>query len=978
MLVRQVALWLVAWMFAVGAAGAPVEPDATFERRVWTPVEGAPASAWDIAQSADGLLWFASPAGLYRFDGEKFQRIDSIYGHALASHNINLVVALKQGIAVAYSFGGISVFTPQGVKHYDKRNGLPNGTIGELVQTADGTLYAATWAGLARLDGDTWTILRGNGLPDGTVRTIALDRSGALWALINDQLFGRPAQGVRFEHVLDVTPGSAPQTVRGLVTALTRQGGAVQLALGKAPLPILDKVSATFDGVYEGPLASLWAWLGDRGGLVRLRRQGNGRYAVAESYENRQASTNTVISSLVDRDGNAWFATLNGIERFRAQRIHEVPLPDGTFMPYVHRGLGDAMLLSGLYARQVSRITAAGNAPAADLSDVVAMWRDSPDSLWAGSPAGLFHLRARGVERWPLPPEVKPGRTVQSIAVDRAGTVWVSISRTCLYRFERGRWTCVDTSALGNDEVPIILGVSGAGQLWFGLTNNRLGEIVDGKARAIPTSADSDIGGVLSLIEIGGRRVAGGENGLVWIDPRGNQAMRPEHEKNLRGVSGMALDRQGDLWAHGLDGIYRIPKAELDRFWADPAHRLKWEMFSMADGVRGAATQVRPLPSLTVAADGRVFYATTSQVGWIDPLNIRRNKRVPNVLVLGLRAGETELQPRGPVTLAAGTTALEIKYAVTAMSIPEKVKIRYRLSGVDRDWQEPRGERVARYTNLDPGSYTFQVIAANEDGVWNTEGARLQLEILPEFWQATWFRMLVLALLMAIVLAFYRWRIASVAARAAERTAARLEERERIARSLHDNLLQGVHTLMLRSGAVLQRLPKGSQEGKILEDALGQAEKLVEHTRDEVMALRLSQPASQIVAELRAELEAMRATSGARLTLSIGDGAARLRPEVAQEIRHVLREAVINAVRHAGATRIDVSLTVAAHGVQGEVLDDGAGMAPEVAAAGRPGHWGIVGMRERMTRLGGTLSIESNGGAGTVLRFNLPPSVSLD
>lgn len=970
MVVWKVALFWLGLMFSVSAVAAPSGADVTFERRTWSPVEGAPSSAWHIAQSADGLLWFASPSGLYRFDGEKFQRVSNIYGYPLVSHNVNIVVALKQGIALAYSFGGLSVFSAQGVSHYDKRNGLPPGSILAIVETADGILYAGTSAGLAVLGGGAWKVLRNNGLPDGSVRTIAVDRAGTMWVIVGDQLYARPARSATFAPVMRAFPSSVPEIARGKLLVISTRGEVVQVEIGKKPLVVLEKVSANFDGVYDGPLSTLWGWLGDQGGLVRLREESGGRYGVAERFENLKNGNNPIVSSLMDREGNAWFGTLNGVQRLRAQRIHEVSVPNDVFMPYVHRGLNDSMLLSGIFAHQIVRLAESGHAQVADLSDVAALWREGPDSVWAGSAAGLFRIHARGVEKWPLPAEVKPGRSVQSIVVDQAGVVWVSIIRSGLYRFANGEWTRIGTDVLGEDGMPVFLHATASGRVWMGLTNSRIGQIVNGKVQALPADKARDIGSVLSLIEIDGRLVAGGEKGLVWVDPRGNKPMLPDNEQAFRGVSGLGLDRQGGLWVNGLDGIYHISKEELSAFWSAPERRLKWEVFSLADGVRGAATQIRPLPSLSVAEDGRIFYATNSQVGWIDPLDVRRNQRAPNVLVLGLRAGDKELQPQGKIQLASGTTSIEIKYAVTAMSIPERVKIKYQLGGVDRGWQVPSGERVARYTNLEPGSYTFRVIAANEDGVWNNDGATLAFEILPEFWQTWWFRALVLTILVAMIFTLHRWRIASAAARVAEQVATRLEERERIARGLHDNLLQGVQALILRFSTVLRRLPEGSQEERILDDVLGQAERLVEETRDEVMALRHQWSAEQIVAQFSAELEAMKPGAQASLTLTVSGNLAHMRPDVALELCQVLKEAVTNAVRHANASEISATLTVSASGIEALVVDNGIGISPEVALNGTTGHWGIIGMRERIAKLGGVLTIVG-GEAGTTLRFTM-------
>lgn len=971
MLMRKMVLFLTALMFSALAFAASSEPNVTFERRAWSPIEGAPTGAYSIAQSPDGLLWFASPGGVHRFDGERFSKVETIYGQALRSQNVTAVLPFKRGIAVTYHFGGISVFSPDGVKHYGPQDGLPNGSLHLLMQTADNALTVGTSIGLAVLKGEHWEILRDNGIPKGVVSKILVDRDASVWALADRTLYVRPKGSSTFSPVADLAYWTTPELVLGRVTALSPNGKMCQYEYGKPPVVLLNKTLSTSDMIFEGPLSTAWAWLGNAGGLVRLHRQESGSYVVAESFEGGRPNKSVPVSYLVDREGNTWISTFNGVERLRAQRIHEIRVDDTVVLPYVHQGLDDTILLAGLSSHHVQRIMDAGNPKQFDLENVSAMWRESADSVWAGSNVGLFHITHRGVTKFPVPHKVATWTAIQAITVDQQGAVWVSIPREGLYRFADGNWTHIDTAVMGNDAIPIIMLASRSAGVWLGFTNNRIGKLVDGVVHPLPMDQSSSIGNVLSLLEMNEHLIAGGENGIVWMRAGGNKRCAPELIKGFRGVAGLALDKEENLWVHGTDGIYRVTKDELDRFWGNPEHRVRWELFSVADGVRGNAAQVRPLPTLTAANDGRIFYATNSQVGWIDPQNLRRNARVPDVMILGLRAGSTELEPKGSVDLAAGTTALDIKYAVTALSVPEKVKIKYRLSGVDREWQEPTGERVARYTNLEPGSYTFQVIAANEDGVWNNEGATLHFRILPEFWQTIWFRLLVLAILSAIVIALYRWRVAMVAARSAERTAARIEERARIARSLHDNLLQGVHAMIVRSSTVLNRLPKGSQEERILEDVLDQAERLVVDTRDEVMALRDSQTSEQIVAELCKELAALEATLKGCLQVSTSAGVDRIRPGVARELCQVLKEGVINATHHSGASEIIARLTVTSDGIEGAVLDNGVGMAPTVAQNGSPGHWGIVGMRERIAKLGGTLTIERNGDAGTALRFVL-------
>ena len=957
-------------LFLPFSSAAPAQSGIGYEHRAWTPVVGAPAGAWSVAQTDDGLLWFGTPDGLYRFDGEKFARVDQVYGHSLKSNLINVARAVNGGLMVAYQFGGISIIRPEQSTYYDRRNGLPDGTVRQMLQASDGQIYAATSTGLATLEDGTWHLLADPNLARGKAHDITQDSAGTLWTLIGNKLFARPRGSMHFSYVMELVDGGPLGLVQGKLVVTTPELSRIELEWGQKN-QLKDRPVSSYDSVFDGPNATVWAWFSDKRGMVRLARSKQGQWMTGQSYEAARADKSGVLSTLLDREDNLWIATFGGVERYRMQRIREYPTQNNLYSHLVHQGLGKSMVVASLGGGGIRRMTDAGYVKQWDLQNIAVIWRENDDSLWAGSSTMLYHLTSRGVQQWPLPEDMPAGNAVQSIVGDAKGNVWVSITRSGLYRFRNGRWTHVDTSVMGPDATPIIAYAGNSGRLWFGYTDNRIGELVDGVMRSIVTDAASGIGNVQSLLEINGKLVAGGEKGMVWINAGGNRILLPEHRNMFRGVTGMALDQQQNLWVHSVDGIYHIEQAELNQFWNKPGQKLKWESFAATDGVRGVAGQVGPLPTLAVAPDGRVFYATANQVGWIDPSAIRRNRRAPDVMILNLRHGEVELEPTSRISLAAGTTALDIRYAVTAMSIPENVKIKYKLSGVDQSWREGAGERLARYTNLSPGSYSFQVIAANEDGVWNREGARLHFEILPMVWQTTWFRLTAALLLALALIAFHRWRLRTVAARSAERSATRLEERERIARSLHDDLLQGVYALILKCATILTRLPKDSQEERILESALSQAEKLVAITRDEVMALRDGQSATQIIAELHDDIKMYEPTRGGRLKLLVSRKMVRLRPDITREICQVFKEAVINALTHSGATHIVATIMMTDGLLEVSVTDNGVGIAPDIVRTGLAGHWGIVGMRERVARLGSTLIIEGNTEGGTTLGFVL-------
>ncbi|WBS04864.1 triple tyrosine motif-containing protein [Pseudoduganella sp. SL102] len=965
-LLGLVMLWELAMSHAAMAAPS-------FERRVWTRADGAPQSAYAIAQDADGMLWFATVTGLYSFDGVRFARQESVYGHALRSNNVVNLLATRDGIAVGYQFGGVSEFTRAGARHYTTADGLPAGSVGVLAADAAHTLYAGTSTGLARLDAKRgkWTGMAGLSAARSYILWAAFDGEGTLWAVSNSMLYAMEKGAARFRQVAPLPQNAFPAIIGGKLVAYTGAGQLTRFAATGAPQVWPNAVGYNRDlTLFAGPDATVWAWL--KQGTTVLRSGTDGVLRAAQAFEGGGLPGRMVSRTLVDRENNLWVSTLDGVERYRVRRLTELPLPATELAFLAGRGLGDDMLVASGAEGRVWRSAAGAMQPLPGPAGITAMYREHAGSVWLGGTAGLFHMTPAGTAAWPLPAHVGKDFDVQAITVDRTGKTWVSIVRHGLFQFSNGTWTRLQSVLAGGDETPICMLTGASGRTWLGFTNGRLGELTDAGVRLVAPGLASPVGNILSLLEHDGALLVGGDRGVVLLRDGVAYPLVPERAPAFLGISGMGVDRRGDLWLHGPDGLLHIAAAELLRFRADPAHRLPWEAFNFEDGMRGQVAQIRPLPSLAIATDGKVYYATGSQVGRIDPAAIRRNARPPTVLVQSVRTRGGSWNASQGMTLAPGTTAVEIDYTATALSIPERVRFRYRLAGVDQEWQEPQSGRAARYTNLGPGDYRFQVAAANEDGVWNESGATLDFRIAPTVWQTVWFRAAAAIALVSLLFALYRWRIAAAARRAAEKTAARIEERERIARNLHDNLLQGVQALILNCHAVLARMPKGSPEEKTLGDALARADLVIEDTRDEVMNLRREAAQAPLVARLAHAIEGLDPAVRGRVELAVTGCPELLDAAAADELFYVLHEAIVNSARHSGAARIAVSLHATAAGVEASVADDGCGIEAGVAQAGRAGHWGLVGMRERIARLGGTLRIGGGPGQGCVVSFSVP------
>jgi signal transduction histidine kinase len=306
------------------------------------------------------------------------------------------------------------------------------------------------------------------------------------------------------------------------------------------------------------------------------------------------------------------------------------------------------------------------------------------------------------------------------------------------------------------------------------------------------------------------------------------------------------------------------------------------------------------------------------------------------------------------------------------------VGFRYKLEGSDPDWQDAGNRREAFYTNLTPGRYTFRVVAANSDGVWNTSEASVSFTIRPAFYQTTWFYALRALLCLAALYALYTVRTRQLAAQVRGRLEVRLAERERIARELHDTLLQGVQGLILRFHAVAGRISQRDPARALMEQALGRADQILVEGRDRVKDLRSTAGDDvDLPVALTAEGEQLVLAHPAQFRTTVQGAHRDLHPIAREEIFLIAREALGNAFRHAGARHIEAEVSYGEAVLHVRIRDDGGGISAEVLDAGeRPGHFGLLGMRERAEKIRAQLKIWSKPGAGTEIDLQVPAEVA--
>ena len=441
----------------------------------------------------------------------------------------------------------------------------------------------------------------------------------------------------------------------------------------------------------------------------------------------------------------------------------------------------------------------------------------------------------------------------------------------------------------------------------------------------------------------------------------------------LQRTSGIVQTPEGDTWFQTSLGIFRVKTGALNASFDHWRRDLTPDVFDNRDGLPGPNVPDLGASSAVAGGDGRIWFITNSAIVWIDPAHLYRNTVAPPVVVTRTIVDGQRRDHPTKLVLPAGARTLEIDYAALSLQRPEDVRFRYKLDGFDNDWIDPGARRAAFYTNLPPGSYRFSVIAANADGVWNTTGASLNVRMKASFFQTAWFVAFCALAAMALALALYAIRLRQLAERGQMRLAVRLAERERIARELHDTLLQGFQGLVLRFQSVANRISPEQELRPLLDRALERAEQVLIEGRNRVSTLRETAIDGDLATMLANVAEDLADEFPQRFAVSVEGAPRRVEPMVLEEVGRIAEEAVRNAFRHAKALRVEVSITHARRELRLSVQDNGAGFSDTVAElTRRDGHFGLTGMHERAERAGGKLFISSRAGAGTEVFVTIP------
>jgi signal transduction histidine kinase/ligand-binding sensor domain-containing protein len=958
-----------------------------YSHTAWTVREGFfKGSIYTIAQTPDGYLWLGTDFGLLRFDGIRsipwqppaHQQLPGGWiARLLTSRDGTLWIGTQEGVA-SWKAGKL---TP-----YPRLAGL--GVLA-LVEDREGTVWVGTYARpaglLCSIRGAEVQCFGQDGSFGTGVRSL-YEANGYLWAGAGTGLWRwKPGPARRYPLPATAVQGMIRSDRGDLLIA--QHGQVQQLVNGRLepyPIPGLTRELNPNQFLRD---ANGGLWIGTANHGLLLVHQGGVHLGRVERFERSDGlSGNGVTALYEDREGTVWVATNGGLDRFR-----DFAIPSISATPGSSTGTAGSVLAAtdgsiwiatynGLDRWENGQVAIYRKKDGLPDDAVESLFQDDRGRIWASTPRGVVSFEnGRFVAA-----SVPPGGYVHAIAQDSLvqdspGGLWFNQDQSLVHLTGGGTVEQIPWPRLGGNEDPwSLIADPKRGGLWLGFVD-RMAYFKDGLVQASYSKADGLAGGRVADLRLD-------DDGTVWAATGGGLSRLKEGRfRTLTTSNGLPCDsvhwsmedEHRSVWLYTACGLVRIAGADLDAWVVNPQHTVQPTVFDSSDGLRIAAAPGSAYsPRVAKAKDGRLWFVAGGELNIIDPRHLALNKLPPPVSIEQIIADRKPYDTSSHLPLPALTRDLEIDYSALSLVAPEKNRFRVKLEGRDPDWKDVGNERKTFYNDLPPRNYRFRVMASNNSGVWNEAGAYVDFSIAPAYYQTAWFQTLCALAGLALLWGLYRYRLHQIAQEFNMRMEERVGERTRLARDLHDTLLQGFQGLMLRLQALDELLPQGEAKEE-LERTLDRADQVVADGRKAVHDLRLSTVVTNDLARaVRALGDELSSEDSATFGFLVEGQAQELHPIVRDEVYRITREALRNAFRHARARHIEAEIIYAERLFRLRIRDDGEGIAPAILEDGRPGHYGLPGMRERAAEIGAKLDIWSGVGTGTEIDLSIAGSIA--
>jgi ligand-binding sensor domain-containing protein/signal transduction histidine kinase len=944
----------------------------SYTQRLWQMQDGLPEQVVQaFAQTADRYLWIGTTGGLVHFDGERFLTFDRENTSAFRENNVFcLTVARDNALWIGMEGGGLIRYRDGKFHSFSMNDGLTNAFVRVVYEDSKGKIWVGTDNGLFLLSNERLERVDNTaGVPAIAVHAIHEDRRGQLWVggskflcLNGNTAFeyrlGGEASQNRVKSIIETGDGTVwVGTVSGLQKMAPKDASFKTVPEIKGTVRVLHETSdgtlwigtigrglltysehRFFEITAPDPLPSNTVlnlfediekniWVGTQGGMLRLIK------TPVRTVKLPDAADSDAETVYQDHNGDLWVAAVN-LFRVRNGKatLYRFPGLSGVRVRNVFRDRDDALWIGtegrGAYRQMGQRLIHYSTKEGLVNNFIRAFLQGRDGSVWIATDEGVSRWRPQGITNYQMRDGLAYFST-RSLLEDRNGDIWIGtdggVSRLHSNSFE----TDGATEALKNEKVWAIHEDSNGG-LWFGTRTGGLYRWRSGRMTHYTVAQGLASNGIYELLE----------------------------------------DGKDNFWISGPNGISAVSRRELDAIADHPSRPVALTLYGVSDGLETIQMCGGEKPAGVLTTEGEVWFPTSSK----GPVRVSIGSPMPSkpapVVIDQAVADGLQIPVTSGISLGPDNAKLEVHYGVVLLRSQERIRFRYRLDGFDKTWSDVSPARVAYYTNLPPGRYHFRVAAFEMNNPEQVASTSLEIVQRPHFYRTSWFLGCSVLLLGASVWGIYQFRLGQLHAR----FRAVLNERNRLAREMHDTLIQGcasVSALLEAHSSLAQRQPDSS--GDLLDCARTQLRSTIEEARQAVWGLRSSSESTSDISSLLGQMtEQFSHEFAVPVEYQVSGKPFAFDQSIVHEVLMVAREALYNSVRHAQPKKVQLAVCFEENICRVRVRDDGSGFDPATLSCLPQNHYGLIGIKERVERIGGKFTLYSEIGVGTDLSVEVP------